>query len=166
MTTFVSVGNAKQPFNRLLDAVLRIIPNLPRPVIVQHGHSPFLATDCIARPFVETAEFSHFVAEAQLLILHAGAGSVIHAIQAGKIPVVMPRRAKYREHVDDHQLEFSRALAAAGKVVVAEEPDDLIVAVEDSIKRQSMARRVETIPPLMVGLISEILRDYAVGLGK
>ena len=112
------------------------------------------------------AEFSRYVAEAQLLILHAGAGSVIHAIQAGKIPLVMPRRAKYGEHVDDHQLEFARALAAAGKVVLAEEPDDLIVAVEEVKKRQSMARLVDTTPPLLVGLVGEVLRKYATGQGK
>lgn len=165
VTTFVSVGNATQPFNRLIESVLKIAPKLPQAVVVQHGNTPFQGTGgCLARPFVEMGEFGLLVAQAELLILHAGAGSVIHAIQAGKIPVVMPRRAKYGEHVDDHQWEFARELAEAGKVVVAEEPDDLIGAVEEAVKRQSMARPVDA-EALMVGLISEVLREYAEGLG-
>lgn len=160
MTTFVSAGNATQPFNRLIEAVLRIASKLPQPVVVQHGNTLFQGAGCIPRPFMQMVEFSEHVAEAELLILHAGAGSVIHALQAGKIPVVMPRRAQYGEHVDDHQLEFARALAEEGKVVVAEEPDDLIGAAEKAMKRQSMAQPLDA-SPLMVGLISDVLRDYA-----
>jgi len=164
MTTFVSVGNATQPFDRLIDAVLKIATRLPQPVVVQHGNTPFQgAQGCIARPFVEMWEFSLLVARAELLILHAGAGSVIHAIRAGKIPVIMPRRAKYGDHVDDHQLEFSRTLAEAGKVVVAEEPGDLAGAVEEALKLQGMPRSLAT-EPLMISLVSETLREYAESL--
>ncbi|MCK9418611.1 MAG: multidrug MFS transporter [Nitrospirae bacterium] len=160
MTTFVSVGNATQPFDRLIEAVLRIASRLPQPVIVQHGNTLLQCTGCISRPFMEMTEFSQHVEKAELLILHAGAGSVIQAIQAGKVPVVMPRRAKYGEHVDDHQLEFARALAEMGKVVVAEEPEDLIIAIEEARKRQGMAHALNKRPPL-VDLIDETLREYA-----
>ncbi|MFH1635548.1 MAG: hypothetical protein ABIG63_16275, partial [Chloroflexota bacterium] len=74
--TFVSVGNATQPFNRLLDQVLRIASTLPQPVVVQHGSSTFRGAGCIPRQFMEMEEFGQFVSEAELLILHAGAGSV------------------------------------------------------------------------------------------
>ena len=166
MTTFVSVGNATQPFNRLIKAVLKIAPKLPQAVVVQHGNTLFPeAGGCIARPFMEMGEFGQYVAQADLLILHAGAGSVIHAVQAGKVPVVMPRRAKYGEHVDDHQLEFARALAEAGKVVMVEEPEDLIGAVEEAMKRQRMSRPLDA-DSRMVDLISEVLRKYADGLRR
>jgi UDP-N-acetylglucosamine transferase subunit ALG13 len=114
---------------------------------------------------MEMEEFGQFVAQAELLILHAGAGSVIHAIQAGKIPVVMPRFAKYGELVDDHQLEFARALAEMGKVVLAKEPDDLIDAVAEALKRQRSIRASHE-TPRMVGLIGGVLREYAQGLGR
>lgn len=159
MTTFVSVGNAIQPFSRLIEAVLKISPKLPQSVVVQHGNTPFPITgECIARPFVEMGEFGQYITCAELLILHAGAGSVIHAIQAGKIPVIMPRRTKYGEHVDDHQLEFARILAGVGKVVVAEEPEDLIWAADEAMARQCMPRPSDA-APRMVGLISEVLRE-------
>lgn len=165
MTTFVSVGNATQSFSRLIDAVLKIAFQLPQPVVVQHGNTIFQGVGCVARSFLEMEEFGQFVTQAELLILHAGAGSVIHAIQAGKIPVVMPRLVKYGEHVDDHQLEFARALAVMGKVVLAEKPDDLISAVAEALRRQRVARASHETPP-MVGLINTVLREYAQGLGR
>ncbi len=161
VTTFVSVGNANQPFSRLIEAVAAIAPKLPQNVVVQHGHTPLPAVaGCIAMPFVEMEEFSRYVAEADLLILHAGAGSVIHAVQAGKVPVVMPRRAQYGEHVDDHQLEFARALAGAGKVVIVEEEVCLLDAATEAMKRQDVARPAAA-NTRMVSLIGEALREHA-----
>ena len=113
---------------------------------------------------MEMAEFSQQVETADLLILHAGAGSVIHAIQAGKVPVVMPRQAKYGEHVDDHQLEFARALAEMGKVVVAEEPGQLADAVRRAIVQQQRINNVGS-GSTMLRLVDETLTAYAKQLG-
>lgn len=165
MTTFVSVGNATQSFSRLIEAVLKIAPRLPQPVVMQHGNTLYKGAGCIAQPFMEMEAFGQIMAQAELLILHAGAGSVIHAIQMGKIPVVMPRRARYGEIIDDHQLEFSRALAQSGKIVIAEEPADLMAAVAEAQDRQKVTQHSKHNPPL-VGLISEVLRQYAQGKRK
>lgn len=165
LSTFVSVGNATQPFNRLLLKIADIADQLPAPVFVQHGSTPFSCATGGARPFVSMSEFTVRIDQAHLVIMHAGAGSVIHAVRAGKVPVVMPRRARYGEHIDDHQLEFARMLAESGKIVVAEEPDDLLGAAEEAMKRQGMARPL-TIAPRMIGLISEVLLEYDKGLRK
>ncbi len=161
MTTFVSVGNATQPFTRLLGSVLDMASKLPQPVVVQHGNSPFAGTGCISLPFVDMAGFSSYIAGAELLILHAGAGSVIHAVKAGKIPVVMPRRAQYGEIVDDHQVEFVRALSAINKVVVAEEPDQLWAAVERALALQKKIEQRES-GNMLLRLVDETLAAYAV----
>ena len=166
VTTFVSVGNATQPFDRLIEAVLEIVPRLPQPVVIQHGNTPLRKNGrYISKPFFEMEEFSSLVKQAEILILHAGAGSVIHAIQAGKIPVVMPRRAKYDELIDDHQFEFAHALDEVGKVSVAEEPSDIIEAVEKALKLQNKNRILNT-EPTIVNMIDEMLREYAEGLDR
>ncbi|MFZ3072932.1 MAG: glycosyltransferase [Thermodesulfobacteriota bacterium] len=164
MSTFVSVGNAKQPFRRLLDAIAHLAPSLPQPVIVQHGHTPFASTACQITAFMGMEEFAHHVKTAELLILHAGAGSVIHAIEADKCPVVMPRRANLGEHVNDHQIEFARTLAEAGKVVVADGPEHLggaITAVLGQGKQPGATMTADRSELRMVNLVSETLADYA-----
>ena len=111
MPTFVSVGNASQPFMRLTEAVSRIAARLPAPVVVQHGHTSFDCPVCDGRAFVEMDEFAGLMGRSRLIILHAGAGSILQALDAGKYPVVMPRRLAHGEHIDDHQLELAQAFA-------------------------------------------------------
>lgn len=160
MSTFVSVGNAKQPFSRLLDEVARLVMSLPQPVVVQYGVTSFQSGDYQAVPFVEMEEFERLMSGAELLILHAGAGSVIHAVRAGKVPVVMPRRVAYGEIVDDHQVEFALALEAAGRVVVAEEPSQLAGAVRRALDLQRGAARTAE-ASTMLRLVDETLAGYA-----
>jgi len=136
VSTFVSVGNATQPFPRLLDAVCEIADRLPQPVFIQHGSTPIGKCSCTAVAFVEMGEFERLVAKSDLLIIHAGAGSMIHAARAGRVPVVMPRRARHGELVDDHQVEFARLLARSGRIVLVEEPADLESAVATALSRQ------------------------------
>lgn len=160
MSTFVSVGNATQPFPRLLDAVFKIAPRLPQPVVIQHGSTPVANTDCFAAPFIAMAEFERLVSEAELLILHAGAGSVIHAVRAGKVPVLMPRRAQFGELVDDHQLEFARALAQTGRVILAEQVGDLGSAVDTALSLQRSGVVIRE-PTAMARLVAETLARCA-----
>lgn len=149
MSTFVSVGNATQPFTRLLRAVVSILPRLPRPVVVQHGSTAFSAPGCRAVAFLEMSEFDRLVHDSSLLILHAGAGSVIHAVRAGKLPVVMPRRARDDEILDDHQMEFAVELERLGRIVLAREEADLENAVAMALAHQAdRSRNAEPAPML------------------
>jgi UDP-N-acetylglucosamine transferase subunit ALG13 len=159
VSTFVSVGNATQPFDRLLGAVCAIVAHLPPPVIIQTGSAKCACDGVVASKFVAMDEFERLIDAASLVVMHAGAGSVIHAVHAGKVPVLMPRRARYGEHIDDHQLEFARQLADAGLAVVAEEPQDLRAAVVAALERQrSMLEHPRSAQ--MLQLVGETLRKY------
>jgi len=157
MTTLAMVGNAKQPFYRLLDAVRIISSTLPQPVIVQHGNTPFDDPACVCHAFMDRETVSELMAKSELIICHAGAGTVIEAVRAGRVPVVMPRKRAFGEHVDDHQIEFAAMLRQTQKAVVIEEPELLEYAVGQAlaIHRQPKSEPVE---PLLVGLIRDVLR--------
>ena len=160
LSTFVSVGNATQPFDRLLNAVCKNATCMPAPIVIQFGNTTFNCDGTECKGFVSMDEFERMVEEASLVVMHAGAGSVIHAVRAGKVPVVMPRRARYGEHVDDHQLEFARHLARIGLVALAEEPENLPAAVESASSLQA-TRQARSQPALMLELVGEALRKYA-----
>jgi len=165
VSTFVSVGNAKQPFRRLLDAVTQLADVLPSPVLVQHGHTPFISPRCKAVAFLGMEEFEASVRGAELVILHAGAGSIIHALQAGKLPVVVPRLAEYGEHVNNHQMDLARALVGTGRVVVALNLDELLNSIREALSRQRdhIQERAATAAtePGMVGLIRQALAEFS-----
>ncbi len=161
MSTFVSVGNATQPFWRLLEAVAGIATRLPQPVIIQYGAAHgFSAPQCQCVDFMGMEDFARHVTAAEVLILHAGAGSVIHAIRAGKVPVVVPRQAALAEHVDDHQSEFARELLHLGKVVVCRDTGDLRSCVDEALRIQA-ARPLAASQPPLVAAIDLLLREHA-----
>jgi UDP-N-acetylglucosamine transferase subunit ALG13 len=78
------------------------------------------------------------IQQAAVIVCHAGTGTLSHALRAGKVPVVMPRRKKYGEHVDDHQLELVRALALEGRVIPVYEPEELPAVIAESRRRKPM----------------------------
>ncbi len=166
MSTFVTVGNARQPFTRLLDAVSKHAASLPQPVVVQYGHTPFKDERCECVQFVGMEDFIHHIKTADLLIMHGGLGSAINALQAHKKPVVMPRRVEYGEHINNHQVEFVQLLAKDGKIVPIASEADLPGAVLKvrELRRLETASNITNISvsePKLLQLVREILNDYA-----
>ncbi|MGY1812850.1 glycosyltransferase [Blastococcus sp. SYSU D00820] len=49
-----------------------------------------------------------------ILVTHAGVGTVLQALELGLEPIVVPRRASRGEHVDDHQEQIAELLANKG----------------------------------------------------
>ena len=167
LSSFVSLGNATQPFPRLLDAIRAAEALLPRPLLVQHGATPPETLVSLAGtslvPFVDMVRFEAEILSARLLLLHAGAGSVLHAVRAGKRPIVMARRQHLGEHIDDHQLEFARTLAASGHVLLAETAEDLPQAIAHALADPAGAV-THGQDSLMVRLVSDTLAGYAASL--
>ena len=159
MSTFVSVGNAVQPFPRLLNAVARIIGELPSPVFVQHGRTPFDHAGCTAVPFVDMEQFAREVKGASVLILHAGAGSMIHAIGAGKIPIVVARRARFGEVIDDHQVDLAEVLAREKWIRLVDDLDTLAAVVRD-VQREG-ERPAEREPSRLIRSVGRIFDDVS-----
>lgn len=129
---FVTVGNATQPFIRLLRAIdeLKTAGEISGHVVLQVGRaSSFRPQSCEYHDVVPYERFTELIAEADVIVSHAGAGTLTHVMGIGKTPVVMPRRAKYGEHVDDHQLELAEALERQDRVIVAREAVDLVPAI-------------------------------------
>jgi UDP-N-acetylglucosamine transferase subunit ALG13 len=163
--TFVTVGNATQGFRRLLDAVEGLAAKDLRalkPIFIQTGHNvDFRPVHCRSTPFLSMEEFQQWMEQADLLITHGGAGTLLNALRLGKLPVVMPRRYKYGEHVNDHQVQLVEVLAAEGWVVSVHEPEDLEVAIAKA--RECGGRSGPRQPSRMVTLVGQAI-DELIGL--
>ncbi len=158
--TFVTIGTAFQPFRRLLDGVDALIAggNLSGdPVIMQIGHDKTFASHRARTvPFMGMEEFERCMKEADIIICHGGC-TVFQALRAGKIPVVMPREKKYGEHINNHQVQFVRALAAENRVIAVYHPAELAAAVEEARRRRREPVRQE--PSQMPELVGRAIRD-------
>lgn len=126
--TFVTVGNGTQPFDRLLRAIENLAADgaLPEPILVQAGRTSWAGSStCEVVDFVPLERFERAMAEADIVISHGGAGTIIHGLAAGRRLIVMPRRQDYHEHVDDHQLELTRRLSRSNLLLVAHDEPTL-----------------------------------------
>ena len=118
---FATCGSSHLPFERLMRA-LEVVS--PEELVVQHGPAePPAAARAIA--FLPYSEVVSLIDEADVVISHAGVGSIICAIRAGHTPIVFPRMKRHSETVDDHQLDLATALSRRGTVRVAWTPDEL-----------------------------------------
>ena len=146
---FVTVGTHHQPFARLIDA-LAALPD--DELVVQHGHSPAPAAVREAVAFLSFREIAERMRSADVVVTHAGVGSILLARREGHTPVVVPRLHRHGEHVDDHQVELTEALAGRGAVIPVWEAQELAPAVADA------PRRSEPRPPV-AGPLHEAVRD-------
>ena len=125
---FVTVGTHEQPFDRLVEKMDKLVADgvIQEPVMIQTGYSTYEPKHCSFQKLLPYPEMERYIREARIIITHGGPASFISALQVGKIPIVVPRRSDLNEHVNDHQVEFSRAVAQRkNNILVAEDMDQL-----------------------------------------
>ena len=123
---FVTVGTQGQ-FDRLIRAVDEWAGGRGRTdVFAQTGVSEFSPKHIQTKQFVDPTEFRHHVDSASLVVAHAGMGSIITALELGKPIMVMPRRASFGEHRNDHQVATAKRLAEQGGIIVAFNEKELV----------------------------------------
>ena len=70
-------------------------------------------------------DFKKMIDECDLIITHAGTGTVVSSIKKRKKVIVFPRMEKYGEHYDNHQLELANLFASQGYVLQARNKEEL-----------------------------------------
>lgn len=126
---FVTVGTHEQPFDRLVKCVDELVAEkiIKEKVIIQKGYSKYTPKYCNYYDLIEYERMNSLINEARIVITHGGPASFIAPISVGKIPIVVPRKKEYNEHVNNHQLEFAK--------IVKERMNNIILADnEEEIK--------------------------------
>lgn len=150
---FATVGS--HPSFRF-DRFLRALESLPgEELVVQHGPGDPPANAARAVPWMTFAEIVDHMDRASHVLSHAGVGTILCAIRAGQVPVVLPRLRRFEETVDDHQIELGRRLAEAGRVILVEDDGALAEAVREAPARGSQP------PPQPDGLIAAVRDELA-----
>lgn len=114
----VLLGTQNNSFTRLLQAIQENIENkvITDNVIVQAGFTKFESKDMKIFSMIDKNKFSKLQDEADLIITHAGVGSIISSLEKGKKVIVVPRLKRYNEHVNDHQIQIAKKFKQQGYV--------------------------------------------------
>jgi len=110
-------------FRRLVERLVRVIPD-GTDVLWQVGYTDVSGLNIDAHVNLPAPELSRAMAESDAVIAHAGIGSAISALEAGKRPVFVPRRKRFKEHIDDHQARVANELDRR-ELVLRAEADEL-----------------------------------------
>lgn len=113
-------GTNGAPFDRMLNAIAAL--DITEELVVQHGPSTIRPEHARCVDYVSYGELISLVRRARVVVTHGGAGSILVALAEGRRPLVVPRLARYREAVDDHQLSFARRLREEGMITLVEDP--------------------------------------------
>jgi UDP-N-acetylglucosamine transferase subunit ALG13 len=124
---FVSVGSM-MPFERLVRAMDDFAAAHPElDVLIQIGRGksePAHARWCRLMP---PGEYKAMVSGCRLFVAHAGMGSIITAIEAGKPLLMLPRRQALGEHNTEHQRATATHVGSRPGLHVADDEADLVV---------------------------------------
>lgn len=140
---FVTVGTHEQQFNRLVQKIdeLKRDSVIQEEVLIQTGYSTYEPKYCEWSQWIPYPKMIENVDKARVVITHGGPSSFIMPLQVGKTPIVVPRQAKFNEHVNDHQVKFCKAVRDRyGSIFVVEDIEKLgeaITEYEELVKAMS-----------------------------
>jgi UDP-N-acetylglucosamine--N-acetylmuramyl-(pentapeptide) pyrophosphoryl-undecaprenol N-acetylglucosamine transferase len=144
----VTVGTDK-PFRRLIEAAAAILPP-DIEVLWQTGPTPTDGLGIDARPFLPASVLKQSVRDADAVIAHAGCGSALMALMAGKYPVLVPRDPLHSgEVIDVHQIEIAHRLSQQGLAFECTADELTFADIERAAARAVI--RVPELPPFQLG---------------
>lgn len=129
---FVTVGT-QLPFDRFIEILDSYASKSKQKIIAQIGDAGFIPEHIQWEKFYEPDEMEELFDKAQIVISHAGIGSIISCLRRKKTIVVFPRLKCYGEHRNDHQLdtvESFESVQGVYPVKTREELEELLTRLE------------------------------------
>lgn len=123
----VLLGTQNNNFHRLLKEIEKNISigNIKDEVIVQAGFTHFKSNKMRVFNMIPKEELEILVKKADLVITHAGVGSIEMSLEQGKKVIAVPRLKKYREHVNNHQIDIEKEFNKRGWIIGINDVSDL-----------------------------------------
>lgn len=123
----ITVGTEQYQFNALMDWVSLLMKEgiINDEVTIQYGSSTHLPDNVKINKIIPENEFRRCIEQSSAVIAHCGEGTALLLEEFDKPYILVPRTAKFHEHVDNHQLEMADDLENQG-VLIARSPADLV----------------------------------------
>lgn len=122
---FITTGT-QEPFDRLLASMLRYLQETDEEVVIQAKTNMQFPKHVKVHEFLPPKDFEHYFHSADIVISHAGMGTIIMALTSEKPLIIFPRQAALKEHRNDHQMATARKIAELKLVYVAFSEEELL----------------------------------------
>ena len=156
----VTLGTQDKSFERLLKAIQKQIDLgvIKDRVVVQAGCTKFKSNDMEIFDLIPIDEFDKLVEECDVLITHGGVGSIITGLNKNKKVIAAARLAKYREHINDHQLQIIDNFSKSGYILKLDDFDNLgnLLKQVNSFKPKKYKSNVDNFRNIITNYIDNI----------
>ncbi|MEQ3633708.1 glycosyltransferase [Thalassolituus sp.] len=132
----VSVGT-QFAFDRLIQIVddwAAFTPQLRESIMMQVGPGGKLPAHARSVEFLTPMEYSAAAKTAEVLVAHAGIGSILTAIELGLPVIIFPRSFALGEHRNDHQSSTAREFSLRKGVYLANSAKQLMMLLDNREK--------------------------------
>jgi UDP-N-acetylglucosamine transferase subunit ALG13 len=158
MKIFIATGT-QLAFDRLIKGVDAWAADHPEAkIFAQVGPSGYKPAHMESQGYIAPQVFERRSTEADLIIAHAGTGTIFTALEKRKPIIVMPRLHKYGEHRNDHQVATVERFKQIAGVNVAHDEDELRRLLDDfdGLSRPNAALDPHARPELLEALSAYI----------
>lgn len=156
----VTLGTQDKDFSRLLKAVEKQIKkgNIKDKVVAQVGTTKYESDVMEIFDLIPTDKFNELMEECDLLITHGGVGSILAGLKADKKVIAAPRLKKYKEHVNDHQLQIIKRFTELGYILELKDFErlDKVLKKVDKFKPKKYKSNTENFVKLIEDYIDNI----------
>jgi len=130
MNIFVTVGS-QMSFDRLITCVDSWAKNNHHQIFAQIGATTYKPKNIAHTATIDPSIFIQRIQWADVVIAHAGMGSILSCLQYETPIVVMPRRGSLRETRNDHQVATAERFGEQKKISTAMNEDALTSLLDD-----------------------------------
>ena len=134
---FLTIGS-HEPFDRLVQAVDEWRDHTAHTheivaQVVSPASGAYMPRNFKMTPHLSPREYEARILEANLIVSHAGMGSILTAFTHGKPIVIMPRRGHLRETRNDHQYTTIKNLKPRPGLFIAEDEAEFANVIESAL---------------------------------
>jgi len=114
------------------------------------------------KEFLSPAEFSDYFEKSDLVVAHAGMGTIITAQTMSKPVVILPRRGHLKETRNDHQVATANRFRNRDGIYVADDETLLGATIISALREceyQSLSRSSEYAEPSLIAAIRDFIHE-------
>lgn len=119
----VTLGTQDKKFYRLIKEIDKLIEQkkIKEEVIVQAGSSSnYKSSRMKIFNLIPMEEFDELLTKCDLIITHGGVGTILNGLKNNKKIIAVPRLKKFKEHVNDHQVQIVSNFSDEGYILKVE----------------------------------------------
>lgn len=152
----ITVG-AQMPFPRLVDAVDQWASKHPDTRVFSQVGDQDPPRNMDSTPFLGPDELRSRIAAAEIVVAHAGMGTIITCLELGRPLIVFPREGARRETRNDHQIATADRFGQRPGVWVARTVDELHDLLDRRVELRGSTPSAPAPSPSLIATIKAVV---------